>query len=85
MLEKIIAEIDAEIVRLQSVRALLSGSTTTAVKRGPGRPPKTPGTVTAAPKKTKRPPLSPEAREKIRQGQLKRWAAAKKAAKKSTK
>jgi hypothetical protein len=83
LLEDIIAEIDAEIARLQSVRLLLSGSTTTAVKHGPGRPPKTATTVT--PKKTKRRTLSPEAREKIRQGQLKRWAAAKKAAKKSTK
>jgi hypothetical protein len=85
LLEKIIAEIDAEIAQLQSVRALLSDPTPTAVKRGPGRPPRTPTTVVATPKKTKRRTLSPEARERIRQGQLKRWAAAKKAAKKSAK
>jgi len=85
LLEKIIAEIDAEIAQLQSVRALLSDPTLTAVKRGPGRPPRTPKTVVATPKKTKRRTLSTEARERIRQGQLKRWATAKKAAKKSAK
>lgn len=85
MLEKIIAEIDAEIAQLQSVRALLSDPTPTAVKRGPGRPPRAPVMVVATPKKTQRRTLSPEARERIRQGQLKRWAAAKKAAKKSAK
>lgn len=67
MLENIIAEIDAEISRLQKASALLTGISA----------------PTTPPKKAKR-RLSAEAREKIRQAQLKRWAAIKKSAKKSS-
>lgn len=78
MLESILAEIDAEIARLQSVKALLS-SADSAAKRKPGT------RATTAPakarKKTKRRTMSAEARERIRQAQIKRWAATKKSAK----
>jgi hypothetical protein len=83
LIEKIVAEIDAEIVRLQQVRTLLVA---VPAKRGPGRPAKTTTTVKAAPvKAAKRRTLSADAREKIRQGQLKRWATAKKSTKKASK
>jgi hypothetical protein len=64
---QILAEIVAEIERLEQVRTLLIGATT---KRGPGRP--------AA---TKKRTLSPEARERISAAQRKRWAKLKQAAK----
>ena len=78
MLENILAEIDAEILRLQQAKALLMASGA-PVKRGPGRPVNT--TATAAPEKAKRRKMSAGARERIRQAQLKRWAATKKGAK----
>lgn len=82
MLEKIVAEIDAEIARLNQVKILLTASTT-PTKRRPGRPAGT--TPAVAPKKSKRRTMSAEAKEKIRQAQLKRWAATKKSAKSSAK
>jgi hypothetical protein len=78
LLETILAEIDAEIARLQQVRALLMPAAMPA-KRGRGRPAKT--RATSAPKKAKRRTMSAEARELVRQAQLKRWAATKKSAK----
>jgi hypothetical protein len=62
---QIIAELDKEITLLQTVRALLSGSSNKV-------------RVTS-----KRRTLSPEARKKIADAQKKRWAKAKKAAKRS--
>ena len=79
MIETIVAEIDAEILRLNQVKALLTSAA--SVKRGPGRPPK----VNAVPAKRRRRRLSAAAREKIRQAQLKRWATARKDAKASVK
>lgn len=81
MLENIVAEIDVEIARLNQVKALLMTSAMPA-KRGPGRPAETIQQA-AKPKKKRR--LSTEAREKMRQAQLRRWAAIKKDAKKSSK
>lgn len=78
MLETILAEIDAEITRLESVKALLSSVDTAPIKRKHGRP-----AVNAAAepvKKAKRRTMSAEARERIRQAQIKRWAAVKKSA-----
>jgi hypothetical protein len=73
----IVSEIDAEISRLHQVRALLTGTSTTA-KRKPGRP-----AGTSLPKKTKAVrSLSAEAREKIAAAQRARWAKSRKAAKK---
>ena len=62
--QQIIAEIDAEISRLQQVKALLGD-------RG--------GFVGSGKRSTKKRSLSPEARAKIAAAQKKRWAARKKA------
>lgn len=70
-LSSILAELDAEIARLQQAKALL---TDTPVKRGPGRPP----AVAAAPKKKRN--LSPEGRARIAEAVKRRWANAKKRA-----
>jgi hypothetical protein len=67
--QEIIAAIDAEILRLQRVRNLISGLGGT--KRG--------GTRLRRARKTRR-TLSAEAREKIAAAQRKRWANGKKAA-----
>jgi hypothetical protein len=70
---EIIAELDAEIARLQQAKDLLNGTTT---KRGPGRP--AAGATAAAPMKRV---LSAEARARIAAAQKARWAKARKAAK----
>ena len=76
MLESIIAEIDVEISRLKQVRALLAND---GPKRG------RPATKTFAkadqPSARKKRVVSPESKERMRQGQLKRWASAKKSVK----
>jgi hypothetical protein len=64
----ILAEIDAEIRRLEQVREILTGKD--------GRP----GTKAVAPTRKKR-RLSPEARARIAAAQKARWAKAKKAGK----
>jgi len=80
MLESIVAEIDAEIARLQAVKALLSSESDARTSRKLGRPA---GSAAVAPVRTaKRRTLSAEARERIRQAQIKRWAKAKRAKKK---
>ena len=73
MLESIITNIDAEISRLNQAKALLSG---VEPKRKLGRPAKAVSLEIS--KKPKRRTISPEVREKMRQAQIKRWAAAKK-------
>jgi hypothetical protein len=77
-IQDIVVEIDTEISKLQQVKALLSGTSTTE-KRKPGRPVNAslPGKV-----RTRR-TLSAEAREKIAAAQRARWAKSKKAAKKA--
>jgi hypothetical protein len=78
MLKSILSEIDAEIARLKQAKALLGSAGTTAIKRKPGRPPKTAAVVIPNVQKTKkRRKMSAEARERIRQAQIKRWAAKK--------
>lgn len=71
--KEIVAEIDAEISRLQQARTLLSGEA--AVKRGPGR--KKAVAVAAVPKKRK---LTPEGRKRIAEAMKRRWAERKKLA-----
>lgn len=66
----IIAELDAEIARLQQVKALLTGTTT---KRSAGR-----RAASVAPVAPQKRILSPEARAKIAAAQKKRWAKFKK-------
>lgn len=70
---RIIAEIDAQISKLQQARALLAGTTTSA---GRGRPKGSknagsPASATAAPRKRK---LSAEGRKRIAEAMKKRWA-----------
>jgi hypothetical protein len=78
MSKSILSAIDAEISRLQQVKALLSSVGSDAVKRKPGRPANTESAVVPIlQKRKKRGKLSAEARERIRQAQIKRWAAVK--------
>jgi hypothetical protein len=72
--DSIILSIDAEIARLNQVRALLSqGASGAPVKAGkPGRKP--------GRKAGKKRVLSPEARARIAEAQRKRWAKTKKKA-----
>jgi hypothetical protein len=82
MMKDILAEIDAEIARLKQVKALLSASGTFVAKRKPERPAKV--ASIEAPKGQKarqRRKMSAEGRERIRQAQIKRWAALKGASK----
>jgi hypothetical protein len=82
MSKSILAAIDAEISRLKQVKALLSSAGSAAIKRKPGRPANpTSVVVPIVLKRKKRKKLSSEARERIRQAQIKRWAAVKQAAK----
>jgi hypothetical protein len=70
--QDIVVEIDAEISKLQQVKALLTGTSNTKMRK-PGRP------ANAKPRRT----LSAEARERIAAAQRARWAKSKKAAKKT--
>ncbi len=82
---RIISEIDAQILKLQQARALLSDSGTTAVVKLPsrrGRPKGSKNQVSkavvkttakvAAPKAKRK--LSPEGRKRIAEAMKKRWA-----------
>jgi hypothetical protein len=75
---RIIADIDTEISKLQQARALLSGI---ATKKGLGRPRSTEPNV-MNPKKRK---LSAKGRAAISAAMTARWAKKRKAAKKATK
>ncbi len=75
---RIIADIDTEISKLQQARALLSS---TATKKGQGRP-KSTGPKVAKPKKGR---MSAEGRAAISAAMKARWAKAKNATKKATK
>jgi hypothetical protein len=84
---RIIAEIDAQISKLQQARELLSGSSTSKAAKGPGRPKGSKNakaakaTATAAPRKRK---LSPEGRKRIADAMKRRWAERRKVAAKGT-
>ena len=67
---RIIAEIDAQISKLQQARNLLAGAAKTA-RPGPGRPKGSGKTSTT---KTKKRKLSPEGRKRIADAMKKRWA-----------
>ena len=76
MVKDILAAIDAEIATLEQAKALLSASGATVAKRKPGRPAKVASVVAPKIQKIrKRRKMSAEARERIRQAQIKRWAA----------
>lgn len=74
---RIIAEIDAQILKLQQARALLAG-TTQQTSKGPGRPKgrKTVAKAATAAKTatTRKRKLSPEGRKRIADAMKKRWA-----------
>jgi len=80
---RIIAEIDAQISKLQQARELLSGSAD-KVTKGPGRPKGSKNAkaavATALPRKRK---LSAEGRKRIADAMKKRWAERRKQAAKS--
>jgi hypothetical protein len=73
---RIIAEIDAQIVKLQQARALLGGTTATAKRTGPGRPKGSKNTTAVTPAATapRKRKLSPEGRKRIADAMKKRWA-----------
>ena len=80
---RIIAEIDAQISKLQQARELLSGISAKASK-GPGRPKGSKNAKaaakTAAPSKRR---LSPEGRKRIAEAMKRRWAERRKQAAKT--
>jgi len=65
---RIIAEIDAQILKLQQARALLADASA-PVRKGPGRPK---GTTNAVSKRKRN--LTPEGRKRIADAMKKRWA-----------
>jgi hypothetical protein len=69
----IIAQIDAQIAKLQQARALLAGSTSASAGRGRPKGSKN-AAKTAAPKKAAKRKLSPEGRKRIAEAMKKRWA-----------
>jgi hypothetical protein len=78
----IIAQIDAEILKLQEAKALLNS---VATKKGPGRPKATVSAAATSKTKTAKRVLSPEAKARIAAAQQARWAKVRKAAKKAAK
>lgn len=74
---RIIAEIDAQIAKLQQARELLSGVTNN-VRRGPGRPKGSKNATAtgnaAAPAQTRKRKLTPEGRKRIAEAMKRRWA-----------
>jgi hypothetical protein len=82
MMKDILAKIDAEIARLKQAKALLSTSGVIITKRKPSQAAKAAAVVTPKVQKTrKRGKMSAEGRERVRQAQIKRWAALKSASK----
>lgn len=75
----IIAEIDAQIAKLQQARTLLSGVEAQASTRRPGRPKGSKNAAApVAAKKTAGRKLSPEGRKRIADAMKRRWAERKK-------
>jgi hypothetical protein len=71
---RIIAEIDAQISKLQQARALLAGTTTSAGRTGRGRPKGSKNGAAASTTKPRKRKLSPEGRKRIADAMKKRWA-----------
>jgi hypothetical protein len=69
---RIIAEIDAQISKLQQARELLSG--TVKAHKGPGRPKGSKNAKTKSPASTGKRRLSPEGRKRIADAMKRRWA-----------
>jgi len=71
---RIIAEIDAQISKLQQARALLAGTTMSAARTGRGRPKGSKNTASATTTTPRKRKLSPEGRKRIADAMKKRWA-----------
>ncbi len=71
-LTDVIAQIDAEIAKLQQAKVLLSGSTPVKSNRGRPKGSKNASKVVVPPKAKRR--LSPEGRKAIADAMKKRWA-----------
>ena len=74
---RIIAEIDAQISKLQQARELLAGAAAPAARSGRGRPKGSKNSAAAAPAATtttRKRKLSPEGRKRIADAMKKRWA-----------
>lgn len=69
----VVAQIDAEIAKLQQAKALLSDTTVAAPGRGRPKGSKNAKAASLAKKATKR-RLSPEGRKRIAEAMKKRWA-----------
>ena len=73
--QKILAEIDGEIARLQQARAALVGIGGVSTGKRRGRPKGSTNAVKAAkPAKRKKRNLSPEGRKRIAEAMKRRWA-----------
>ena len=82
MVKDILSAIENEIACLEQAKALLSPLGTVVAKRKPGRPAKVATVVTPKVQKArKRSKMCAEGRERVRQAQIKRWAALKSASK----
>lgn len=79
---RIIAEIDAQISKLQQARALLAGTSSPSTGRGRPKGSKNAGSAPAAPatKTARKRKLSPEGRKRIADAMKKRWAERRKQA-----
>jgi hypothetical protein len=71
---RIIAEIDAQISKLQQARSLLAGTTTSSSRTGRGRPKGSRNDASAASTTPRKRKLSPEGRKRIADAMKKRWA-----------
>ena len=80
---RIIAEIDAQISKLQQARELLSGTVAKSGKKGPGRPKGSKNAKSAPATTTRKRKLSPEGRKRIADAMKRRWAERRKQAAKS--
>ncbi len=76
-IDSVIAQIDAEIARLNQVRSLLASAGSAPVTARNGKAKKSPAKAAIRRKRV----LSPEARKRIAEAQRKRWAAQKAKAK----
>jgi hypothetical protein len=79
-INKILAELDSEIIRLQEAKSILTG-TVYKHQAGSSKTPPEVKTLRAASSAMKKHKISPEERARIAAAQKKRWAKAKKASK----
>ena len=71
---RIIAELDAQISKLQQARALLAGAAAPVARTGPGRPKGSKNSPAPQQLRQRKRKLSPEGRKRIADAMKKRWA-----------